>query len=64
MCIRDRYKAELRTELGAGYFNRGQYDVALEELDRQPEDLEVTFERHGGTRYSLSPSSLRKRNPT
>ena len=27
-----RYKAELRTELGAGYFNRGQYDVALEEL--------------------------------
>jgi len=27
-----RYKAELRTELAAGYFERGQYDVALEEL--------------------------------
>lgn len=27
-----RYKAELRTELAAGYFDRGQYDVALEEL--------------------------------
>ena len=27
-----RYKAELRTELAAGYFDRGQYDVSLEEL--------------------------------
>jgi type IV pilus assembly protein PilF len=27
-----RYKAELRTDLAAGYFERGQYDVALEEL--------------------------------
>lgn len=27
-----RYKAELRTELAASYFERGQYDVALEEL--------------------------------
>ena len=27
-----RYKAELRTELAAGYFGRSQYDVALEEL--------------------------------
>lgn len=28
-----RYKAELRTELAAGYFERGQYDVSLEELE-------------------------------
>lgn len=27
-----RYKAELRTELAAAYFERGQYDVALDEL--------------------------------
>ena len=27
-----RYKAELRTELAAGYFDRSQYNVALEEL--------------------------------
>ena len=27
-----RYKAELHTDLAAGYFERGQYDVALEEL--------------------------------
>ena len=27
-----RYKAELHTELAAGYFDRGQYDVALDEL--------------------------------
>ncbi|MEO8485563.1 MAG: type IV pilus biogenesis/stability protein PilW [Betaproteobacteria bacterium] len=27
-----RYKSELRTELAASYFERGQYDVALEEL--------------------------------
>lgn len=27
-----RYKSELRTELAAAYFERGQYDVALEEL--------------------------------
>lgn len=27
-----RHKAELRTELGAGYYERGQFQVALEEL--------------------------------
>jgi type IV pilus assembly protein PilF len=27
-----RYRAELHTDLAAGYFERGQYDVALEEL--------------------------------
>ena len=27
-----RYKSELHTDLAAGYFERGQYDVALEEL--------------------------------
>jgi len=29
-----QYRAQLHTELGAGYFERGQMDVALEELDK------------------------------
>ena len=31
---------------------------------RQTEDLEIAFERHGRSRYSLSPSSLRTQSPT